>query len=147
MQLRFCYSMYYCMLPYPISFYIFRCRFLNVSLSAAILPPPPPCVPPTAPAYVLPGAYRIANLSMPPLSSFDLFVCFSKWTVPLRCPPMVYTRLLSNRVGVNVAKGQRPARKIYRSSRRRVLYFPCLYRLRYCRWRHLLPLGADNRRV
>ena len=57
MQLRFCYSMYYCMLLYPISFYIFRCRFLNVSLSAAILPPPPPCMPPTAPACVLPGAH------------------------------------------------------------------------------------------
>ena len=93
------------------------------------------------------SAYRIANLSMPPLGSFDLFVCFNKWTVPLRCSPMVYTRLLSNRVGVNVVKGQRPARKRYRSSRRRVLYFPCLYRLRYCRWRHLLPLGTDNRRV
>ena len=148
MQLRFCYSMYYCMRSYPISFYIFRYWFPNVSLSAAILTPPPPACLPLPCLCPSRSAYRIANLLMPPSALFIyLFVCFTKWTVPLRRSPVVDTRLLSNRVGVNVAKDQRPARKIYRSSRRRVLYFPCLYHLQYCRWRHLLPLGADNRRV
>ena len=83
MQLRFCYSMYYCMLPYPISFYIFRCRFLNVSLSAAILPPPPPCVPPTAPAYVLPGAHIGLLICRCRPSALLIYLCAS---VNGRCP-------------------------------------------------------------
>ena len=82
MQLRFCYSMYYCMRSYPISFYIFRYRFPNVSLSAAILTPPPPACLPLPCLCPSRSAYRIANLSMPPSALF-IYLCTS---LNGRCP-------------------------------------------------------------
>ena len=104
MQLRFCYSMYYCMRSYPISFYIFRYRFPNVSLSAAILTPPPPLHASRCPACVLPGAFHIGLRKFVRCRSQALNLCAS---INGRCPSGV--RLWPTLsgclylVGVNVA--------------------------------------------